>query len=128
MSVVERKSWHCDVCGFEWLRTEGIIPAQCASSKCRSRKWNIQGVELNEKRNGGADRGIRAVAAQKKSSGKENSATTEKGGAIKSEIANTGKASSGASAVAVTWFPNSMCPHGWMNSFACAAKDGGCKR
>lgn len=24
------------------------------------------------------------------------------------------------------WFPNSKCPHGWMNSFACEKNHGGC--
>jgi hypothetical protein len=40
MSIVERKAWHCDVCGFEWLKTPRVVPVQCASAKCRSRKWN----------------------------------------------------------------------------------------
>jgi hypothetical protein len=31
-------------------------------------------------------------------------------------------------AVGAGWFPNSMCPHGWMNSFACEKNNGGCKR
>ncbi len=26
------------------------------------------------------------------------------------------------------WFPNSMCPHGYMNSFACEKENGGCGR
>jgi hypothetical protein len=47
MSTVSRDIWHCDICGFEWVRTAGIIPEQCPSRKCRSRKWNINGGELN---------------------------------------------------------------------------------
>ena len=31
-------------------------------------------------------------------------------------------------AVGAGWFPNSMCPHGWMNSFACEKNNVGCKR
>jgi hypothetical protein len=30
--------------------------------------------------------------------------------------------------VSAGWFPNSMCPHGWMNSFACEKAGGGCVR
>lgn len=45
MSRVEQVVWKCDVCGFEWLRKfsdDGvvIVPVQCPSSKCRSRKWD----------------------------------------------------------------------------------------
>jgi hypothetical protein len=42
MSVVERECWHCDVCGFEWMKGKEV-PKQCASSKCRSRQWNAGG-------------------------------------------------------------------------------------
>jgi hypothetical protein len=41
MSTVERKAWHCDECGFEWLQTEGVVPVQCPSRGCRTRKWNL---------------------------------------------------------------------------------------
>jgi hypothetical protein len=27
-----------------------------------------------------------------------------------------------------SWYPHSMCPHGWVNSFACERVNGGCKR
>ena len=40
MSTVERKAWHCDECGFEWLKTDGVTPSQCPSRKCRKRSWN----------------------------------------------------------------------------------------
>ena len=33
-----------------------------------------------------------------------------------------------AGKAAVEWFPNSKCPHGWVNSFACEKNGGGCKR
>jgi hypothetical protein len=38
MSYVQRQAAHCDICGHEWLSTGE--PSHCASSKCRSRKWN----------------------------------------------------------------------------------------
>ena len=41
MSIVAREAWKCDVCGFEWLRSDGIVPVQCPSKKCRTRKWNL---------------------------------------------------------------------------------------
>jgi hypothetical protein len=31
-------------------------------------------------------------------------------------------------AVSAGWFPNSMCPHGYQNSFACVGMRGGCVR
>ena len=31
-------------------------------------------------------------------------------------------------AVSAGWFPNSMCPHKYQNSFACEKNNGGCKR
>lgn len=37
--------WKCDDCGFRWIKTEAW-PERCASSKCRSRKWNQKG-EVN---------------------------------------------------------------------------------
>jgi predicted transcriptional regulator len=97
----------------------------------RTLRDGLLGGNLSEKRNEGADRGIRAVAAQKKSAGKENSATAEKGGAIKSNGGKVGKKDSGASgevAVGAGWYPNSMCPHGYQNSFACEKAGKGCTR
>jgi predicted transcriptional regulator len=35
---------------------------------------------------------------------------------------------SGETAVSAGWFPNSLCPHGWQNSFSCEKNNGGCKR
>jgi hypothetical protein len=49
MSTVEREVWRCDECGFEWLKTEGIVPVQCPSRKCRKRSWNKGIVEQPEK-------------------------------------------------------------------------------
>ncbi|OYV38945.1 MAG: hypothetical protein B7Z80_08700 [Rhodospirillales bacterium 20-64-7] len=40
MSIVTRDVWHCDECGHEWTITAGVVPEQCASKKCRTRKWN----------------------------------------------------------------------------------------
>jgi len=31
--------WKCDVCGHRWIKTE-LWPSHCASSRCRSRRWN----------------------------------------------------------------------------------------
>ena len=88
----------------------------------------LLGRNNSEKENSGADRGVRAVAGEKESSGKENPSVAKKGGAIKSKGVNIGKAGSGASAVVVTWFPTEMCPHGYQNSFACEKNSGGCAR
>lgn len=38
MSFVKRKVAHCDICGHEWI-PDGS-PTHCASSKCKSRRWN----------------------------------------------------------------------------------------
>ena len=42
MGNVMRKCWVCDVCGHEW-KAGDEFPVQCASAKCRSRKWNLGG-------------------------------------------------------------------------------------
>jgi ribosomal protein L37AE/L43A len=35
------KVFQCDVCGHRWLPdTDQVIPAQCPSRQCRSRRWN----------------------------------------------------------------------------------------
>jgi hypothetical protein len=47
MSTVSQEIWHCDICGFEWVKNPEIIPEQCPSRKCRSRKWNINGGKIN---------------------------------------------------------------------------------
>ena len=39
MATVWVECWKCDVCGFRWIKSE-VWPAQCASSRCRSRRWN----------------------------------------------------------------------------------------
>lgn len=39
MSENTAETWVCDVCGHYWLKGENK-PTHCASSKCRSRKWN----------------------------------------------------------------------------------------
>lgn len=39
MSVVTVAAWHCDVCGYEWLKASKP-PIRCANPKCRSRNWN----------------------------------------------------------------------------------------
>ena len=63
MSTVEQRIWHCDICGFEWVKTPGVRPEQCPSRKCRSRKWNINGgVELNEEKGISARDGNSAAA------------------------------------------------------------------
>src|SRR5271170_7185469 len=35
--------WKCDECTHRWIKTE-IYPSHCASSKCRSRKWDKGGT------------------------------------------------------------------------------------
>ena len=69
MGTVEQKVWHCDECGFEWIRTEGVVPLQCPSRKCRSRKWNTGGDsetrnELQGERVGAVGSGSRGRARQ----------------------------------------------------------------
>ena len=44
MGISWVECWKCDACGHRWIKAEGI-PAQCASSKCRSRKWNAKTAE-----------------------------------------------------------------------------------
>ena len=39
MGQTTRDCWQCDVCGFTWLKGEAL-PVNCASSKCRTRRWN----------------------------------------------------------------------------------------
>lgn len=39
MSQVARECWHCDICGFEWIKGKKV-PEQCARSTCRSRMWD----------------------------------------------------------------------------------------
>lgn len=34
------KVFKCDVCGHRWLPEGNIIPPQCPSRRCRSRRWN----------------------------------------------------------------------------------------
>lgn len=40
MSENTVEAWTCDVCGHTWLKGT-TKPTHCASSKCRSRKWNV---------------------------------------------------------------------------------------
>jgi hypothetical protein len=47
MSIVTVQGWHCDVCGYEWLKS-GKEPIRCASSKCRSRNWNQLSVHYQK--------------------------------------------------------------------------------
>jgi hypothetical protein len=35
-----RRCLVCEVCGFAWLKQGEQLPDNCASQKCRSRKWN----------------------------------------------------------------------------------------
>lgn len=136
MSTVERESWHCDVCGFEWLKTDGINPVQCASSKCRSRKWNLLGGATDDQ--GGVLERIKVGAV----GGLEPGDTS--GGKIGGELLGVRNGASGAGRVngkgdskvgkaipekvSAGWFPHDKCPHGWQNSFACEQGGGGCKR
>lgn len=39
------KVWVCDVCGHRWIAGE-LVPTHCASSKCRSRKWDSDPVSV----------------------------------------------------------------------------------
>jgi rubrerythrin len=40
MGQVTRECWRCDKCGYVWIKQNGVIPLQCPSSFCRTRKWN----------------------------------------------------------------------------------------
>ena len=40
MTSIWRCVWHCDDCGHEWLKTDGVTPRQCPKRGCRSRNWN----------------------------------------------------------------------------------------
>ncbi len=93
----------------------------------------------NEKGNAGADRGIREAAGEAEPAGEKNPKATKKGGTVKSAGGKTGTGVAGpsgvagsgslvASAVSAGWFPNTKCPHGYQNSFACEQAGGGCKR
>ena len=43
MPIEQRDCWICVVCGFAWLAENSAKPpVQCASNRCRSRKWNRQ--------------------------------------------------------------------------------------
>ena len=75
---------------------------------------------------------------------KEPDAGTVRAGGLRASAGGGGSASSGAkrekakerkpiseietAAVIAGWFPNSMCPHGYQNSFACEKNGGGCTR
>ena len=37
----KRDCWVCNKCGFAWLVKNDAPPSHCASSKCRSRVWNL---------------------------------------------------------------------------------------
>ena len=39
MSSQQVLAWVCDVCGHTWIASE-LVPTHCASSKCRSRRWD----------------------------------------------------------------------------------------
>lgn len=40
MSVIWKRTYHCDVCGHDWLPESDKLTTQCPSRKCRSAKWN----------------------------------------------------------------------------------------
>jgi hypothetical protein len=39
MSITTVKANHCDVCGYEWLKT-AKTPKRCANPGCRERNWD----------------------------------------------------------------------------------------
>lgn len=43
MPVVMVPAWKCGECTHVWLKVGDKEPTHCASSKCRSRKWNKGG-------------------------------------------------------------------------------------
>lgn len=45
MGYVQMLVAQCDVCGHEWIATSAA-PSHCASSKCRSRRWNDSGATV----------------------------------------------------------------------------------
>ena len=40
MAAIQIDGWKCEQCEHVWLAQAGKVPTHCASSKCRSRKWN----------------------------------------------------------------------------------------
>jgi hypothetical protein len=45
--AAERKELQCQVCGYRWYpKGNAEIPIRCASTTCRSKRWNVIHVEL----------------------------------------------------------------------------------
>ena len=40
MSIVSVQAWHCDTCGFEWMKYGDRLPQRCANPERRCRNWN----------------------------------------------------------------------------------------
>ena len=46
MGQTKRECWQCDLCGHQWIKGTKL-PRQCASPKCRSRRWNELNAQLS---------------------------------------------------------------------------------
>lgn len=49
MALENRECWVCDECGHPWLKVGEVVPLQCASTKCRSRRWNASTGKSEQK-------------------------------------------------------------------------------
>jgi hypothetical protein len=49
MACITVDAWKCDICGYVWMKKPGVMPVQCAKSKCRSRIWNCEAGEAPAK-------------------------------------------------------------------------------
>ena len=146
-----RECWVCDVCGFAWI-VSGEAPSHCASSKCRSRKWN-KGESSADNQSG-----IDVPMLRGKDSVEGNSARINRGRKISGTTVDGQRGeppvnladrvqrrpASGAERLTVgsgvvvaesqkpaaTAKPRSMaakCPHGYMNWMTCRNAGGGCE-
>ena len=97
-----RMCWVCEVCEWAWLKSGEEPPTNCASNKCRSRKWNKGG-------------GAVAAPEGRKAAG-ENKNRTAKGvgdarGSSKERTGNSGRTSDsggGPNRVRVAGMPSGL--------------------
>jgi hypothetical protein len=126
---------HCLRCHKDWCyRGEGRA-LRCG--QCGSPYWDRPKKERGDEvqRAGSVETAV--VQAHGKKGMSSNRGFVRKQPRPKKVAAGVEKTSSGVktnpNAVELTkpkptWFPNSICPHGYMNSFACQDAGGGCKR
>ena len=106
----ERDCWVCEVCGFAWLVRGKDIPTHCASSKCRSRRWN-----------GGIGRPVQEKPIEKDalmpSPIKPVPVVVKRPSVVEPQK---------LAASAINRSPTAKCPHGWTNWMVCRNNNGGC--